>query len=210
MYLCKLGLSSRILKGLSSERRNIFARFAKPTIQEAYWKSNQNLSEKAVQILTNWASLQVFTSYSQSSHLILTWTTWSEALKLIYTSLLMLLAGKHSDEINFTLIVDIFNNDIFNNIQTLSVIKFRGTQREKFRKRPENNNKAWIKFLGSHFTHFGRLLGKIYLFQGHSNIFSKSPSQQKFAPAWKTDILRNRSIGSPLHSRLGRSAAWRH
>ena len=46
--------------------------------QEAYWKSNQNLSEKAVQILKNWASLQVFTSYSQSSHLILTWTTWSE------------------------------------------------------------------------------------------------------------------------------------
>lgn len=54
----------------------------------------------------------------------------------------MLLAGKHSDEINFALIVDIFNNDIFNNIQTLSVIKFRRTQREKFRKRPENNNKA--------------------------------------------------------------------
>ena len=129
----------------------------------------------------------------------------------------MLLAGKHSDEINFALIVDIFNSDIFNNIfnnilhqfilrwfvisllKTLSVIEFRRTLREKFRKRPKNNNKAWIKFLWSHLTHFGRLLGKIYLFQGH-NIFSRSLSQQNFPPAWRTDILRNRFIGSLLYT----------
>ena len=33
------------------------------------------------------------------------------------------------------------------------------------------------------------------LLQGHILIFLKSPSQQKFA--WKTEILRNRSIGCP-------------
>ena len=32
------------------------------------------------------------------------------------------------------------------------------------------------------FYAFWEIAGKIYLFQGH-NIFSKSPSQQKFAPA---------------------------
>ena len=49
------------------------------------------------------------------------------------------------------------------------------------------------------FYAFWEIAGKSYLFQGH-NIFSKSPSQQKFAPAWRTDILRNRFIGFLLYT----------
>ena len=75
----------------------------------------------------------------------------------------MLLGGKHSDEINFTLIVDIFNNDILtmrkqiisgsiNKVDTgmscYLIVKdtfrdqIQGHPTGKFEKRPKNNNKA--------------------------------------------------------------------
>ena len=138
----------------------------------------------------------------------------------------------------------------------------RGTQREILRKRPKNNNKAWIKFsetilsiLGDcwkkiicsslparlmeefpasklttcNLTYWEVSKGTIQILSGKypiqvtrrsysrlqipsdtlnylfpSNTFlprtiisSTSPSQQKCA--WRTDILRNRSIGCPCH-----------
>ena len=136
----------------------------------------------------------------------------------------------------------------------------RGTQREILRKRPKNNNKAWIKFSETILSILGHCWKKIicsslparlmeefpasnlttcnltyweislvtiqilsgkqpiqvtrrsysrlqipsdtlnYIFPSNTFrprtiISSTSPSQQKFA--WRTDILRNRSIGCP-------------
>ena len=55
----------------------------------------------------------------------------------------------------------------------------RGTQREILRKRPKHNNKVSIqKAFCSHFKHFGRLLGKIYLLLTPSKTDERVSSQQ--------------------------------
>ena len=107
----------------------------------------------------------------------------------------------------------------------------RSTQREILRKRPKNNNKAWIKLFEAILSILGDCWEKFICsslparlmeddailnikspqtpwidfcpttlsFQEHI-ISPKSPRQQKFA--WRTDILRSRSIVCPWNSEV--------
>ena len=63
-------------------------------------------------------------------------------------------------------------------IKSELTVKHRGTQREIWRKRPKNNKKIMNKAFWSRFKHFGRLLGKIYLFLTSSKTNGRVLCQQ--------------------------------
>ena len=72
----------------------------------------------------------------------------------------------------------VFSDHLWKRRSCFIIINSRGTQREILRKRPKNNNKAWIKSVWDYFKHFGRLLEKNYLFLTPSKVDGRVPSQQ--------------------------------